>query len=158
MAASCSGGLTQLLLRTRRPTVLSRAALHKRDTCICGASRKKDSEPVPEGLFQKQINAVRSFTSNGLYQGIAFVGLLGLTDAAYSGDWSRIGVLSKGLEHELQALVLVIAAAHTAMASVAYLILKFRGENPLFSSVKVFLVGVLAFLEVVLSKPADQKG
>ncbi|CAD7702243.1 unnamed protein product [Ostreobium quekettii] len=59
MAASCSGGLTQLLLRTRRPTVLSRAALHKRDTCICGASRKKDSEPVPEGLFQKQINAVR---------------------------------------------------------------------------------------------------
>ena len=57
----------------------------------------------------------------------SFVATAGLVDAAFSGDWSRIGVLSTDAEDALKALCAVVAAER---ALLAFLLSK-QGAPPL---------------------------
>lgn len=45
--------------------------------------------------------------------------VLAAVDAAFSGDWSRIGVISKSTEQGLQPLVIALGVFHIACATVA---------------------------------------
>ena len=53
--------------------------------------------------------------------GVALV-ILAAIDAAYSGDWSRIGVISKDTEAWLQSALKALAAWHVVNAVAAYVI------------------------------------
>jgi hypothetical protein len=70
-------------------------------------------------------------------------------DAAYSGDWSRIGVLSKEQETFLQDFCIVGVSIHALLGVVAANVSKQRGERTwLLRGLKVFVVGIVAFTEV----------
>ncbi|KAL0453935.1 UNVERIFIED_CONTAM: hypothetical protein Slati_1371600 [Sesamum latifolium] len=71
-------------------------------------AKKKDSYETPN----KEKNALfplRSFPSTKLLvQSAIGVFALGFVDAGYSGDWSRIGVISRGAEDLIKAAAFVV--------------------------------------------------
>ncbi len=71
--------------------------------------------------------------------------LLGLTDAAFSGDWSRIGVLTVTQEAQLQQLVVAIACVHVA-CSVGLAVRGGDGDHR-WLVVKALFTGPLAVVE-----------
>ncbi|KAL4519728.1 hypothetical protein Ndes2526B_g01700 [Nannochloris sp. 'desiccata'] len=78
-------------------------------------------------------------------------GMLMLFDAAYSGDWSRIGVITKDQEVTLRAFVPVAVGGHAVCCVVAGYISKQRGEVSWLSrSIKALAAGFVGLIEVVL--------
>jgi hypothetical protein len=83
-------------------------------------------------------------------QGAVVLGLLGLIDAAYSGDWSRIGVITKEQELFLQQFAVIAVTGHLGLGVVAGVISSRRGEQWLPRAAKTAAVGFMALLEVIL--------
>jgi hypothetical protein len=67
----------------------------------------------------------------------------------WSGDWSRIGAISKDTEAALRPVTGAIAAVHAASAAVAWAAAAGRGASPVWPAAKAAAVGVLAALEAV---------
>lgn len=51
--------------------------------------------------------------------GAVFLVVAAAVDAAFSGDWSRIGVISKDTETSLKPLVIALGVFHVGCAAVA---------------------------------------
>lgn len=79
-------------------------------------------------------------------QGAIALTLAGVVDAGFSGDWSRIGVLTTTQEGEIRTFCAFVAAAHGTLAVAAYDVAKKRGRDPALAFLKVFVVGSLAFV------------
>jgi hypothetical protein len=78
-------------------------------------------------------------------------GMLMLFDAAYSGDWSRIGVLTKDQELQLQAFVPIAVGGHGLCCIAAGYISKNRGEASWpIRSIKALAAGFVGLVEVIL--------
>jgi hypothetical protein len=78
-------------------------------------------------------------------------GMCMLFDAADSGDWSRIGVISKETERVLQGIVPIAIGGHAVCALVAGYISKQRGEASYMTrSIKALAAGVVGLVEVIL--------
>ena len=72
-------------------------------------------------------------------------------DAAYSGDWSRIGVLTLQQEEFLRGFVLLGAVIHVGIGVTAAGISKNRGEKRwLVRGMKAFIVGAVGLFEVIV--------
>ena len=71
-------------------------------------------------------------------------------DAGYSGDWSRIGALTKETELQLQGLLPVVVLGHGACAAVAGAISAKRGENWVPRAAKTMAGGFVTLVEVIL--------
>lgn len=75
--------------------------------------------------------------------------ILMFLDAAYSGDWSRIGVLSSEQEQLLRDFVVISVAIHGLLGVGAAAVSYKRGEKSfLIRGLKTFVVGIVAFSEV----------
>jgi len=74
---------------------------------------------------------------------------LALVDAAFSGDWSRIGVISTDTELLLQKVVLFIVAAHTVVGVITAYAAAQRDLNPVTNFGKGLLFGSMALYEVL---------
>jgi len=68
-------------------------------------------------------------------------------DAAWSGDWSRIGAITKETEAALKPVSGAIVAVHLASAGVAWTAAGRRGKAPAWPVAKALAVGVLAAVE-----------
>ena len=68
---------------------------------------------------------------------------LGLVDAAYSGDWSRIGIISQEQEIVLQQAVVVVAAIHSIEGLISAAIASSMNLNPAVAFVQGFFFGAL---------------
>ena len=85
-------------------------------------------------------------------QGAVALTVAAAVDAAFSGDWSRVGAISKDAEDALKPLVGVLAAVHAAAAGVAGTAAARKG-NPVAPAVaKAAVVGVLAAVEAVFAE------
>ena len=73
-------------------------------------------------------------------------------DAAYSGDWSRIGAISTDTEAALKPLVNALGVFHVACAVVAARAAASKGRNPVSAGLKAAAVGFLAAVEAVLAE------
>ena len=62
--------------------------------------------------------------------------ILAAIDAAYSGDWSRIGVLSKEAELGLQSLLGLLGLFHVACGGVTAIDAAQKGYNPVPQTLK----------------------
>lgn len=72
-------------------------------------------------------------------------------DAAYSGDWSNIGVITEEQELQLQAFVPIGAGIHAVFGGVAGYLSKQRGEvSWLRRSIKTLALGLVGLVEVIL--------
>lgn len=71
-------------------------------------------------------------------------------DAAYSGDWSRIGLITPSQEEFLRQFAIISVGIHGALGIGAAAISKRRGEKTyLTRGLKTFIVGIVAFSEVL---------
>ncbi|KAI3423954.1 hypothetical protein D9Q98_009788 [Chlorella vulgaris] len=71
-------------------------------------------------------------------------------DAAYSGDWSRIGVLTHEQEAKLQQALTALGFFHIACGTVAAVVSRRRSEAWVPRTAKVLAVGFLALVEVLV--------
>lgn len=114
---------------------------------VCNAAPKGDSDGIGSQLGSGAGQAVLR-----IYAPVAVVlGILMLLDAAYSGDWSRIGAITKEQEVQLQGFVPVVISGHSLCAVVAGAISARRGEQgwPLRAA-KTLASGVVGVVEVAL--------
>ena len=63
--------------------------------------------------------------------------ILAAVDAAFSGDWSRIGILSKDAELGLRPLLGLLGLFHLACGAVTALDASQKGLNPVPQTLKV---------------------
>ena len=59
--------------------------------------------------------------------GAVVLGIVMLVDAGYSGDWSRIGAITKDLETELKGIAPLVGAFHLLCAPIAGVVASRRG-------------------------------
>lgn len=84
--------------------------------------------------------------------------LLAGIDAAWSGDWSRIGVISKSTEQFLQSALTAVGGWHLLMGMCAYIIASQNGRPELPATAKALAVGTLPVLELILEIQAEDVG
>ncbi|KAL3532982.1 hypothetical protein ACH5RR_006503 [Cinchona calisaya] len=77
---------------------------HRRSATLALAKKRDFSE---NSRTQESIFSLK-FSNRFLAQSAIAVFSLGFIDAGYSGDWSRIGVISKGNEDLLKAAAFVV--------------------------------------------------
>ncbi len=81
---------------------------------------------------------------------VLVLAILAYLDAAFSGDWSRIGVLSTSQEQFLRDFCIVGVAIHAVLGVAAAKISRDRGEQTwALRGFKTFVVGIVSFTEVV---------
>ena len=91
-------------------------------------------------------------------QGIVALIVLAAVDAAYSGDWSRIGAISKETEEALKPLVVALGAFHLVCAGVAGVAASRKGNSVPKAVAKAALVGFLAATEAVYAAEGEGEG
>lgn len=72
-----------------------------------------------------------------LIAGAVVLVILAAIDAAYSGDWSRIGVISKDVELGLRPLLALLGFFHIFCGGVAAIAASKKGYNPVPPTMKV---------------------
>ena len=87
-------------------------------------------------------------------QGAVFLVVAAAVDAAYSGDWSRIGAITPATEAALKPLVNALFGFHAVCAVVAARAAAAKGRNPAAAAAKAAAVGFLAAVEAVLAEDA----
>lgn len=63
--------------------------------------------------------------------------ILAAIDAAYSGDWSRIGVIPKEVELGLRPLLALLGFFHIFCGGIAFVAASRKGYNPVPATAKV---------------------
>ena len=81
-----------------------------------------------------------------------------ITDAGFSGDWSRIGAITTTQEGYARSFIAFVCAAHGALGVVAYDVAKQRGLNPYWAFAKTFVIGFTAFCETAFGEEAGREG
>lgn len=85
-----------------------------------------------------------------LFEVVIVLLLLAAVDAGYSGDWSRIGVLTEDQELRVQGFVQFSIAAHFALGVIAGWICYQREERGWFIRfAKTIIVGSLGLVEAI---------
>ena len=99
------------------------------------------------------LTTLKSITRTPAYRGplqiAVFLIVFMVFDAAFSGDWSRIGAISKDTEAALKPVAGAIAVVHVISAGVAWQAVAGRGGQPLVPAAKALAVGFLAAVEAV---------
>lgn len=73
--------------------------------------------------------------------------LAGVVDAGWSGDWSRIGALTKAQEANARAFIEFVCVAHAAVALAARDVAIKRGRDGTWAFCKTFVVGFMGFVD-----------
>ncbi|KAL3149752.1 hypothetical protein ABBQ38_013578 [Trebouxia sp. C0009 RCD-2024] len=102
--------------------------------------------------------AIEPLVSSKLLQGSVTLALLAGIDAAWSGDWSRIGVISKSTEQFLQSALTALGGWHLLMGMCAYIIASQNGRPELPATAKALAVGTLPVLELILEIQTEDLG
>jgi len=115
----------------------------RRSPTSAAASGDDDAAPL--------LAALADISRTPLYRGplqvAVFLVVFMIFDAAWSGDWSRIGAISKETEAALKPVTGAICAVHLASAGVAWTAASRRGRSPTVPTLKALAVGVLAGVE-----------
>eukprot|EP00884_Botryococcus_braunii_P005958 jgi/Botrbrau1/15363/Bobra.0304s0005.2 len=149
------------------PSLATRSASYRRpwrtDQRFTGSkgiwswAQRKQLAPSAALLTDEQLQTAKAITSTQLYsvwlQGAVVVVILGLIDAGYSGDWSRIGVLTPQAEELIRSFVGALGFFHIACAGIAAYVAASKELNVAAAVAKVSAVGFLALVEVLLKDP-----
>ncbi|KAL0028077.1 hypothetical protein WJX77_005150 [Trebouxia sp. C0004] len=94
--------------------------------------------------------AIQPVVSSRIVQGCSLLIVLAAVDAAFSGDWSRIGAISKDTELWLQSALGLLGMWHLIMGAAAYSIAEQHGRPKLLATIKALAVGTIPVLELML--------
>jgi hypothetical protein len=90
-----------------------------------------------------------------LVAGAVVLVILAAIDAAYSGDWSRIGVISKDVELGLRPLLALLGVFHIFCGGVAAIAASKKGYNPVPPTLKVQTASPLCCISGYLALRLD---
>lgn len=91
----------------------------------------------PRNLFLHVLNGIYNTNGVALCTGAVVLVILAATDAAYSGDWSRIGVISEDIELGLRPLLGLLGIFHIFCGFIAAVAASKKGYNPVPPTLKV---------------------
>ncbi|KAK9831117.1 hypothetical protein WJX74_003956 [Apatococcus lobatus] len=121
-------------------------------------AQRSESE-ASDGSLEGPLASVKQIASSNAYkwgfEGVIAVGLFMLVDAAYSGDWSRIGAISKETETQLKGVAPLVGVFHLLCAPVAAIVASRRGLSTPKAVAKTLLIGGPALFEIVLSDTTE---
>ena len=137
------------------------APLRRRVACIAAAALPPGKQDEAAAAAAAEAAAAEAAAASGRPWPAALVGtplytaielaelalLLMLVDAAFSGDWSRIGAITHDTELALQKVAAFVCAAHLVTAAAAGAIAARGGRSPLLPALKGFLFGALGVYE-----------
>ena len=113
-------------------------------------------EQKKEDLTSLAAAVSRSWLFRVPLQGLVALIVLAAVDAAYSGDWSRIGAISRETEESLKPLLVGLGAFHLVCACVAGVAASRKGNSVPKAVAKAALVGFLAAVEAVFAKEEEE--
>ena len=142
----------RFLLKPARPLPSPPAATRKRGDGGEGSSSEATSSDSGGDLSELAASLTRSWWFRVPLQGAVALIVLAAVDAAYSGDWSRIGAISKGTEEALKPLVVALGGVHLVCAGVAGAAASRKGNSVPKAAAKAALVGFLAAAEAVFAE------
>ncbi|XP_073034354.1 uncharacterized protein [Primulina eburnea] len=90
------------------PHLSSEKKLIKRNELSLSLAKKKDIPEISTSSEEKPIFPTKLSGGRILVQSAIGVFALGFIDAGYSGDWSRIGVISRQVEYFLKAAAFIV--------------------------------------------------
>jgi len=146
-----TGGRRARVARLPRPTARVASASASRD------DDDKGDETTKKIFYAYDEDAWRAFERafgttprepwfGPLQLAIAVV-LAGIVDAGWSGDWSRIGALTKGQEANARAFIEFVCVAHAVVALAARDVAIKRGRDGTWAFAKTFVVGFMGFVD-----------
>lgn len=107
---------------------------------VCKAKRKEDRGSGERTLLEPGYSPSLSYRT--ILDVCLLLGVLALIDAAYSGDWSRIGVITTDTEELLKKAVWVVVSAHLVCGIVAMRVERDQGGSGAAAFVKGLLFGI----------------
>lgn len=114
-----------------------------------------DSTVVEIGPIQPLFNLVGRITASKFYSGIETVivlGLLSAIDGGYSGDWSRLGIVTPDVEATLRSAITSVGLFHLVCAPIAALSAS-KNKQPVVPAVlHTLLIGGLGLGKVLFQK------
>lgn len=93
---------------------------------------------------------LKPVVSSKLVQGSIALIILAAVDAAFSGDWSRIGAITKDQEAWLQSAVKALGVWHVLNGAAAFVIADQNGKPKVPTTLKVLAIGTVPLLELIL--------
>ena len=143
------------VVRTRCATKAAPVRPNARSTRPSRRAVRMQATPQPDTPFNLPpavVAAARApWFTIGVQGAVALI-VAAAVDAAYSGDWSRIGAITPDTEAALKPLVHALAVFHLACAIVAARAAASKGRNPVPAGLKAAAVGFLAAVEAVLAE------
>lgn len=118
-----------------------------RQLCIASSQSSKIDE-IPIIGLNRSVSAQQYL----ILELAALLVTLGVVDAAYSGDWSRIGVISQEDELLLQKFVWFVAVAHTGTGILAAQLATEQSKNAAVAFAKGLLFGTVGLYEYAYKK------
>eukprot|EP00878_Enallax_costatus_P003398 GHUV01003607.1.p1 GENE.GHUV01003607.1~~GHUV01003607.1.p1 ORF type:complete len:210 (+),score=59.55 GHUV01003607.1:313-942(+) len=123
------------------------------------AAIKQQKVPPPElaiiNIFNLLATPLSYVVDTPWYRALEAVLLtvqLAVVDAAYSGDWVRVGAITPEVESLLQKVVWVIVSLHLVCGVSAAVLAEQRGKSAVKAGLKGLLFGTLAIYEVTSPK------
>jgi hypothetical protein len=108
---------------------------------------KEGTGELPFGLDKNDELTKKAITT--YIPAIIAVLILMYLDAAFSGDWSRVGVITKAQEDILKSFFVISVTIHGLLGIGASAVSLKRGEKSFLSrGLKTFVIGIVAFTEV----------
>ena len=116
---------------------------------IVGTKSQTDIVELPFGLQLDKTDTKAKATITTYIPIFIIFCLFMYLDAAFSGDWSRIGVISKEQEQVLRSFFVISVSIHGILGLAAGAISLKRGEKSFaIRAIKTFVVGIVGFAEV----------
>jgi hypothetical protein len=153
---SARGVVPPAALRSRGAAPARRVAAAARRGAAAARRGAADAPPTPTTLADRARELIDT-PAYRVYLPIAIgLGLAAFVDAAYSGDWARVGALTLEQEAALRQPAALALGAHATEGAIAGAISFRRGEArwPLRMA-KGFAGGATTILEVILLPDAD---
>ena len=124
------------------------------------AARKQDRNEATSTSTSSELSSLVASLSRSWWfrvplQGAVALIVLAAVDAAYSGDWSRIGAISKETEEALKPLVVALGSFHLVCAGVAGVAASRKGNAVPKAVAKAAFVGFLAAVEAVFAAEGE---
>ena len=149
--ASCASRASRASTSSRINVGVRRSARVRPSRARASGDAREDDGVLESSLYALGEKLVGAWPQQAWFrpaQVAVVIGIAGVVDAGYSGDWSRIGVLTREQEDVIKSVVAFIFVAHVAVGALAARVAQERGNDARAAFAQAFACGFLALVDV----------